>query len=368
MRTSTIDAIIATISYLSVSGIVTCEYAEHEARAMRAFMMEYEGFKGNIMDGEVEGSFRAARLHAVGTGLCVGGSLVNVKSVSTVLRIGYLEVLDLYSSLGDELFGLLLCAFGISNGINNPMSETFVCPGAEAIGALPARPRPYESRDEDRPDVFVAGIQTKDFALAPCFSCRHCVQHRYTREKEAIGQRIASGDSVSDAQRERHQKNSSQVTKLKRKADRGAKLSSDEQKLVDARKQKNAKARPKAKQRARQKAKQKALANHEKCAQPTVDAILTHFANKSPNFIADKLSNNVSLARVMKHNNYTESQSKNAIFQEDLRNKVSAALIISNKPAKRTWRCDVCLVEEFDDYDKAVAHEEACKCKKQLCS
>ena len=159
-----------------------------------------------------------------------------------------------------------------------------------------------------------------------------------------------------------------QVTKLKRKADRGAKLSSDEQKLVDARKQKNAKARPKAKQRARQKAKQKALANHEKCAQPTVDAILTHFANKSPNFIADKLSNNVSLARVMKHNNYTESQSKNAIFQEDIRNKVSAALIISNKPAKRTWRCDVCLVEEFDDYDKAVAHEEACKCKKQLCS
>ena len=248
MRTSTIDAIIATISYLSVSGIVTCEYAEHEARAMRAFMMEYEGFKGNIMDGEVEGSFRAARLHAVGTGLCVGGSLVNVKSVSTVLRIGYLEVLDLYSSLGDELFGLLLCAFGISNGINNPMNGTFACPGTEAVGNLSARPCPCESRDEDRPDVFVAGIQTKDFALPLGFSCKRCADTRYTREKEAIGQRIVSGDvSVSDAQRKRYERTTQRqekqqhVTKLRRQAVGGVELPSDDQKLVNEREQYNAK-------------------------------------------------------------------------------------------------------------------------------
>ena len=36
----------------------------------------------------------------------------------------------------------------------------------------------------------------------------------------------------------------------------------------------------------------------------------------------------------------------------------------TNEPAKRTWRCDVCLEKEFDDYDKAAAHEKACTKKK----
>ena len=69
---SGIAAYLTTISYLCASGIVSPEHAEREAQVMRTFLMEYEGFKGDIMNDEVGGSFRAARLHAVGTGLCVG--------------------------------------------------------------------------------------------------------------------------------------------------------------------------------------------------------------------------------------------------------------------------------------------------------
>ena len=106
----------------------------------------------------------------------------------------------------------------------------------------------------------------------------------------------------------------------------------------------------------RQKNKQNALANHKECTQPTVVAIL-----KSPCFIANELSNNDSLARVMMENHYTLEQSYNAIFQKDIRDQVSAALIISNKPVKRIWACDFCNLGGFEDYNKAVEHEKACK-------
>lgn len=216
---SEIAAYLATISYLCVSGIVTREYAEREARVMRTFLMEYEGYKGNIMDGKADGSFRAARLHAVGRGLCIGGSLENVRSVATgVLHIGYLEALDLYSNLGDELFGLLLGAFGIRNGINNPMSETFVCPGAED-----GRPCPYEGNDEERPPVYVAGIKTKDFSLPKRFACHYCAKATSS---------LAHTHSTKYAQKlakSRH------VTELTRRAKNGETLSTDEQTLVDTR-------------------------------------------------------------------------------------------------------------------------------------
>lgn len=36
----------------------------------------------------------------------------------------------------------------------------------------------------------------------------------------------------------------------------------------------------------------------------------------------------------------------------------------SSVQMKRTWRCDICLEEKIDDYNKAVEHEKGCTKKK----
>lgn len=42
----------------------------------------------------------------------------------------------------------------------------------------------------------------------------------------------------------------------------------------------------------------------------------------------------------------------------------ATASLPPNKKQKRTWLCDVCQEETFDDYDKAVEHEKTCTLKK----
>ena len=80
-------AYIGTLSYLSAASIISHEYAQREALVMQTYLMEYEGLGGDIENGITKGSFRYARQHAVGKGLCNGGSIENVRSVATVLKI-----------------------------------------------------------------------------------------------------------------------------------------------------------------------------------------------------------------------------------------------------------------------------------------
>ena len=252
---SEIEAYIGTLSYLCAAGIISQEYAQREALVMQTYLMEYEGLGGDIENGITEGSFRYARQHAVGKGLCKGGSPENVRSVATVLGIGYLETLDICSQVGNESFGLLLNAHGITDGHNNPMNESFACQGVMAAGSLKARPCPHQGCDrDDMPFIFVAGIKTKDWALPHKFGCKHCIDATYYREVAEIEQRIDAqelGDEVvivTEAQRKRYENSqyakSREVTALKKRADAGdEKLTSSEKKRVEKREQKNAKSK-----------------------------------------------------------------------------------------------------------------------------
>jgi len=184
----------------------------------------------------------------------------NVRSVTTVLKIGYLEIIDICSQLGNEQFGLLLNAHGITDGHNNPMSMSFACPGVTAVGNLKTRPCPYQECDrEDMPYVYVAGIKTKDWALPHKFGCELCNDSIAQREKKAIEQLIDAKESgenviVTEAQRERVEKRKQsnaksnakerEVTALKKRVEAGDEtLTSPEKKRVEKRKETNAKGR-----------------------------------------------------------------------------------------------------------------------------
>jgi len=264
-RINTIDAYLGTISYTCAGGIVTKEYAEIEARVMQTFLMECEGFDGDISNGDADGSFRYARLHAVSAGQCVGSSPENVRSVATgVLKIGYLETLDIYSQLdNDELFGLLLDAHGIKDGVNNPMNESFQCPGVMEGCGKQARPCPLQGCDrEDMPCVYVVGTKTKDWAMSFSFGCDTCSKAICRRELEVIGKRIEAEEKgnkdvvVTETQRMRYKKREEsriksnakerETTKLMKQNVRN--LSTNQKARVEKRKQSNAKINAKSKE------------------------------------------------------------------------------------------------------------------------
>jgi len=252
-RISTIDAYLGAISYICAGGIVTKEYAESEARVMQTFLMECQGFNGDIFNDDADGSFNYARQHAVSEGQCVGGCIKNVRSVVTLLKIGYLETLDIYSQLGDDQFGLLLEAHGITDGRNNPMNESFACQGVMAAGSLKARLCPYDR--EDMPCVHVVGVNIEDWALPFKFGCHHCAMSIYNREVETIGQCIEAKETATEAQQKRYKSNSriksKEVTRLKRQEVEGKiPLTAEEKKSVEKRKLKEAKQRARKKQEA----------------------------------------------------------------------------------------------------------------------
>ncbi|KAL9190418.1 hypothetical protein ACHAXT_007629 [Thalassiosira profunda] len=207
-RIGAIEAYMALLSYLRAGGIITSEYAESQALMLRSFLMEWEGLDGDI-DGEVKGSVRAARNHAVGEGMCVGGVPRNLKAVSQLLKIGYQETADLRSSLGRELFDILITCFGVPAGPNNPtpLEAGFRCGGVIEAGHLPAMEcRHKDCGDDEQPHFSLVGKTKEDFLL-PAFKCKCCATSTYLREVELICQRMKSGDqSVTDAQRQRAEK------------------------------------------------------------------------------------------------------------------------------------------------------------------